>query len=70
MQYELYIDVFFLVNFMMDFLLLTFLKRMMRLDVPGFRVVLGALAGAAITCDQSACASTLSASAPASRFLP
>lgn len=50
MQYELYIDVFFLVNFMMDFLLLTFLKRMMRLDVPGFRVVLGALAGAAITC--------------------
>lgn len=50
MQYELYIDVFFLVNFMMDFLLLTFLKKMMRLDVPGFRVVLGALAGAAITC--------------------
>lgn len=50
MQYELYIDVFFLVNFMMDFLLLALLKKMMRLETSGLRILLGALAGAAATC--------------------
>lgn len=50
MQYELYIDVFFLVNFMMDFLLLALLKRMLGCSAPGFRIFLGALVGAAMTC--------------------
>lgn len=35
---------------MMDFLLLALLKKMMGLIVPGFRIFLGALAGAAMTC--------------------
>lgn len=50
MQYELYIDVFFLENLMMDFLLLMFLKKMLGSTASGVRIILGAAVGAAVTC--------------------
>ncbi len=46
MQYELYIDVFFLENFMMDFIVLMAVKRSMHKQVSGGSVCLGALMGA------------------------
>lgn len=50
MQYELYIDLFFLVNFMMDYLLLMLLRRMLASKAPHGRVIFGAAAGALLTC--------------------
>lgn len=50
MQYELYIDVFFLVNFMMDYILLMLLRRMLLCRAAHGRVILGAAVGAAMTC--------------------
>ncbi len=50
MYYELYIDVFFLENFMMDYILLMFLKRMLSCSASHGRIALGAAAGAAMTC--------------------
>lgn len=52
MQYELYLDVFFLENFMMDFLLLMLLRRILAPDSRAFsvRITLGAALGAAMTC--------------------
>ena len=50
MQYELYLDVFFLVNFMMDFLLLMFVRRILACTATQGRIFLGALVGAAVTC--------------------
>lgn len=50
MRYELYIDIFFLENLMMDFLLLMFLKRILGSTASGIRVLLGAVSGAALTC--------------------
>lgn len=50
MQYELYIDIFFLVNFMMDYILLVFLNRIMSADTGHGRIAAGAAAGAAVTC--------------------
>lgn len=50
MQYELYIDVFFLVNFMMDYILLMLLRKMLACSATHARVILGAAAGAAFTC--------------------
>lgn len=50
MQYELYIDVFFLVNFMMDYMLLMLLRRILLNCAGHGRIVLGAFAGAAMTC--------------------
>lgn len=46
MQYELYIDIFFLENFTMDFFLLVLLKKTMQMAVPYKRIILGALLGA------------------------
>ncbi len=50
MQYELYIDLFFLVNFMMDYILLLLLRKMLACSATHARVILGAAAGAAFTC--------------------
>ena len=49
-QYELYIDLFFLVNFMMDYILLMLLRRMLLCTASQGRVIFGAAAGAAMTC--------------------
>ena len=48
--YELYIDVFFLVNFMMDAILLEILRKILGCPVSHGRVLLGAGAGAFGTC--------------------
>ena len=48
--YELYIDVFFMVNFMMDYLVLMITRKMIRCSVPAWRVCLAAVAGAFLTC--------------------
>ena len=50
MYYELYIDVFFLVNFMMDYLLLRLTGKMMKCSATHGKIVLGAAAGAFCTC--------------------
>lgn len=50
MQYELYIDVFFLVNFMMDYILLMLLRKMLACTATHARVIVGAAAGAVLTC--------------------
>lgn len=50
MYYELYIDVLFLINFMMDSLLLLAVKKLMRCPVSNGRVFLGSAAGAVLTC--------------------
>lgn len=50
MYYELYIDILFLINFMMDSLLLLAVKKMLKCQVRNIRVFLGGVTGAAITC--------------------
>lgn len=50
MQYELYIDVFFLINFMMDYLLLRLLKKMLSCTATHGHLTAGALMGAGLTC--------------------
>ena len=50
MQYELYIDVFFCVNFMMDFILLMLLNKMLSGTATRGRIAIGAVIGAAFTC--------------------
>lgn len=50
MYYELYIDVFFLVNFMMDYLILSLLNRMLRCSATHGRICVGSLLGAGLTC--------------------
>lgn len=50
MYYELYIDIFFLVNFMMDHMILMLAGRMLTCSVTHGRVCLGAAAGAFLTC--------------------
>lgn len=50
MYYELYVDVLFLVNFMMDYLLLLLVRRVLKSRVPGAYVLLGAVVGALSTC--------------------
>lgn len=50
MYYELYIDVLFLTNFMMDSLLLLAVKKVMKCPVSNGRVFLGSAAGAVLTC--------------------
>ena len=50
MYYELYIDVLFLVNFMMDYILLLITRRLIKADASYGRVCLGALAGTILTC--------------------
>lgn len=50
MYYELYIDVFFVENFMMDFLLLLLTGRLMRRRTEKKRIFLGAASAAFLTC--------------------
>lgn len=50
MYYELYIDIFFMVNFMMDTILLMILKRMMICSVSYGRILFGAALGSGLTC--------------------
>lgn len=48
--YELYIDVLFIVNFLMDYILLLVAKKVLRISSPYGRICLGALLGAFLTC--------------------
>lgn len=50
MYYELYIDILFLINFMMDSLLLLAVKRILKCPVRNSRVFFGGALGAALTC--------------------
>lgn len=50
MYYEIYIDVLFLENLMMDSLLLLSVRKILKLPVSCFRVFTGAIAGSALTC--------------------
>ena len=50
MYYELYVDVLFLVNFSMDYLLLLLVKKMLKCSATHGRLFLGAIAGALLTC--------------------
>lgn len=50
MYYELYVDVFFLVNFMMDYLLLLLLRKMLSCSATHERICLGAVTGSLLTC--------------------
>lgn len=50
MYYELYIDAFFLVNFMMDYILLSLVRRMLSCPATHGSVLLGAALGALCTC--------------------
>ncbi|MCI8584149.1 MAG: sigma-E processing peptidase SpoIIGA [Dorea sp.] len=48
--YELYIDVLFLVNFLMDYILLLVAKKVLRFTSSYGRICVGALLGAFLTC--------------------
>ncbi len=48
--YELYVDVLFLVNFMMDYLLLLLVKKMLKCSATHGNIFFGALIGAGLTC--------------------
>ncbi len=50
MYYELYIDVLFLVNFMMDYLLLLLVKKMLKCTATHGSIFLGAVLGSFLTC--------------------
>lgn len=50
MYYELYIDVFFLINFMMDYIVLSFARRMLKCPATHGRICIGAAVGAFTTC--------------------
>ena len=50
MYYELYIDVLFLVNFMMDYLLLLIVKRILKCSATHGNICIGSLAGSFMTC--------------------
>lgn len=50
MYYELYIDVFFLVNFMMDIFILLVAKKILKCPATYRNISLGAFTGAALTC--------------------
>lgn len=50
MYYELYIDVFFFINFMMDFIILLLVKNILRLDGSTGRLFAGACIGSLLTC--------------------
>ena len=50
MYYELYVDVFFMVNFTMDAILLILLKKLLACPAGYGRVFAGAATGAAMTC--------------------
>lgn len=50
MYYELYIDVLFLVNFMMDYILLLLTRKMLKCTATHGNVFIGAMAGSFLTC--------------------
>lgn len=50
MYYKLYVDIFFMVNFMMDTILLLIVKKMILCSVSYGRILLGAATGAMLTC--------------------
>lgn len=50
MYYELYVDVLFLVNFMMDYILLLILKKMLKCTATHGSICLGAAIGSFLTC--------------------
>lgn len=50
MYYELYVDVLFLVNFMMDYLLLLLVKKMLKCTATRGNILLGAAIGSFLTC--------------------
>lgn len=50
MHYEVYIDLFFFTNFMMDSLLLLAVRSVLHYQVPVWRTFLGSLTGAVLTC--------------------
>lgn len=50
MYYELYIDVLFLVNFLMDYILLLVTKKVLKAPVSHGRICLGALTGSLLSC--------------------
>ena len=50
MYYEVYIDVMFLVNFMMDVLILFSVKALMKMPGSTKRVIAGGLVGSGLSC--------------------
>ena len=48
--YELYVDVLFLVNFIMDYILLLIVRKMLKCSATHGRICLGALVGSLLTC--------------------
>lgn len=48
--HELYIDVFFFVNFMMDYLLLLIVKRILKCSATHRNICIGSLVGSMLTC--------------------
>ncbi len=50
MYYELYVDVLFLVNFVMDYILLLIVRRMLKCTATHFNILFGAIIGAGLTC--------------------
>lgn len=50
MYYELYVDVLFLVNFMMDYLLLLLVRKMLKCSATHGNICIGACLGALSTC--------------------
>lgn len=50
MYYELYVDVLFLVNFFMDYIILLFVWKVLRCDTKHSSLLLGAGVGAFLTC--------------------
>lgn len=50
MHYELYIDVLFLVNFMMDYLLLLTVKKILKCSATHKNIFIGSLTGSLFTC--------------------
>lgn len=50
MHYELYIDLFFLINFLMDYFLLLMVGKMLKCRIRRLRIIAGAMVGAFLTC--------------------
>lgn len=50
MEYELYVDVLFLVNFMMDYLVLLLSSRILKINTSYMKIAIGAFTGALCTC--------------------
>lgn len=50
MYYELYVDVLFLVNFMMDYILLLIVRKMLQCTATHGRICIGAAVGSLLTC--------------------